>query len=179
MKENAPKPVNKWFPAVYGELRGLAHHYLFQESKNATLNTTALVHEAYLKLENQLNADEITRQRFFGMASQAMRRILIDYARARMREKRGGGQIVITHKDESMARQTSPEELLALHEAMERLSKLSKRQSQVIEFWFFGGFKQEEIASLLNVSVASVRRDWRLGRAWLSRELKTQSKIAN
>jgi RNA polymerase sigma factor (TIGR02999 family) len=175
MKEDSSNSIATWFPSVYGELRELAHHHLFREAHNATLNTTALVHEAYLKLEKQLEEDRITRQQFFGMASQAMRRILIDFARARLREKRGGGQIMLTHRDDQWVRETTPEQLLALDEAMEKLSTLNKRQCQVIEFWFFAGFKQEEIAQILDISLASVRRDWRLGRAWLSRELKNQN----
>jgi len=175
MKKEPANSIATWFPAVYGELRDLAHHHLFGEAHNATLNTTALVHEAYLKLEKQLDEGQVTRQQFFGMASQAMRRILIDFARSRLREKRGGGQIMLTHKDDQLVLETTPEQLVALHEAMEKLSNLNARQSQVIEFWFFAGFKQEEIARILDISLASVRRDWRLGRAWLSRELKRKA----
>lgn len=172
MEKPSSNSIQTWFPAVYGELRGLAHHQLFREAHNATLNTTALVHEAYLKLEKQLEAEKVSKAQFFGMAVQAMRRILIDYARSKLRQKRGGGAVVLTHQDDQISLQTTPEQLLALHEAMERLGDMNQRQSQVIEYWFFGGFKQEEIAQLLDISLASVRRDWRLGRAWLSRELK-------
>ena len=116
MDNNPSKSVERWFPSVYGELRGLAHHKLYQEARNATLNTTALVHEAYLKMARQMHDDQLTRNQFFGMAAQAMRRILVDYARAKLRQKRGGGQIMLTHQDQKMFTQTTPEEILALQE---------------------------------------------------------------
>jgi RNA polymerase sigma factor (TIGR02999 family) len=164
--------VDKLMPLVYKEMHQLAHVHLRKERKDHTLNATALVHEAYLKLVNQ---DKITwqnRAHFFGIASQAMRRILINYANARIAEKRGANPAFVTFNDDRMNRDSKPEELIALDEALKKLEALSERQSKIIEQWFFVGLNHEEIAEVLNVSVPTVRRDFRLAKAWLSRELR-------
>jgi RNA polymerase sigma factor (TIGR02999 family) len=165
--------VDSLMPLVYKELHQLAHLNLRSERKDHTLNATALVHEAYFKLIDQTRVTWQNRAHFFAIAAQAMRRILINYAEQRKAEKRGGGGVFVTFVDDQMKRDTEPEELIALDEALEKLSKLNERQSKVIEYWFFVGLKHEEIAEVLGVSVPSVRRDWRLARAWLSRELNT------
>jgi len=164
--------VDTLMPRVYEELRTLARRQLRGERAGRTLNTTALVHEAYLKLVNQNQVTWQNRAHFFSLAALAMRRILINYAHRRMAEKRGGGQAVATFEEGDVVRETRAEELVALDEALARLEQFNERQSQVVTYRFFGGLTQEEIAEVLNVSVPTVRRDWRLARAWLSRELK-------
>ncbi|MEM6801472.1 MAG: ECF-type sigma factor [Bacteroidota bacterium] len=164
------------FPEVYDQLKLLAHNQLFKERKDHTFNTTALVHEAYEKMEPQAGVYR-NKSQFFALAAQAMRRILVDYARKKKSEKRGGVRFKITYGDHNMPMETSGDELLIIHEALQRLSKLSLRQAQVVEYWFFGGFNQEEISKILDVSLPTVRRDWRLARAWLSREIKKEIAI--
>jgi len=166
--------IDEYFSKVYAELKKIARQKLKFEQKLNTLNTTALVHEAYIKLARQNKQEFANEKHFLATASQAMRRILIDYARYQQRQKRGGEKLKITHDDDSVLIQTTADELLSLNEALKKLEKLNKRQSKVIESWFFGGFNHEEIASMLDVSIASVRRDWRLARAWLSKELNQE-----
>ena len=166
------KVVDVLMPMVYKEMHQLAHMHLRGERKDHTLNATALVHEAYIKLIDQ---DKITwqnRAHFFGIASQAMRRILVNYANARIAQKRGGNQVLATFIDDKMKRESKPEELIALDEALKKLEKLNERQSKIIEHWFFVGLNHEEIAEILDLSVPTIRRDFRLAKAWLSRELK-------
>ena len=158
-------------PLVYQELRQLAHRQLAGERRGHTLNTTALVHEAYFKLVDQQRVGWQNRAHFFAIASQAMRRILINYANSRLAEKRGSGQPLATFDERSVVREARAEELVALDETLSELAKLNERQSKVVEYQFFGGLTHEEIAEVLSVSVPTVRRDWRLARAWLSREL--------
>jgi RNA polymerase sigma factor (TIGR02999 family) len=164
--------VDKLMPVVYKEMHQLAHMHLRKERRDHTLNPTALVHEAYMKLIDQDKLTWQNRAHFFGVASQAMRRILINYANARIAQKRGGNYVLVTFIDDNMKRESKPEELIALDEALNKLEKLSERQSKIIEQWFFVGLNHEEIAEVLNVSVPTVRRDFRLAKAWLSRELR-------
>ena len=166
------KVVDVLMPMVYNEMHQLAHMHLRGERRNHTLNATALVHEAYMKLIDQDKISWQNRAHFFGIASQAMRRILINYANARIAQKRGGNQVLATFIDDKMKRESKPEELIALDEALKKLEKINERQSKIIEHWFFVGLNHEEIAEILNVSVPTVRRDFRLAKAWLSRELK-------
>lgn len=163
--------VDALMPLVYEELQVLARRQLRGERSAHTLNTTALVHEAYLKLIDQQRVSWQNRAHFFAIAAQAMRRILINYAKSRSAEKRGGGQPLATFNEEFVVQEARAEELVALDEALSELANLNARQSQVVEFQFFGGLRHEEIAEVLGVSVPTVRRDWRLARAWLSREL--------
>ena len=164
--------VDALLPRIYAEMQEMAHRHMRGERAGHTLNTTALVHEAYLKLINQNHVTWQNRAHFFSVAALAMRRILINYANKRMAEKRGGGQVVATFEEGQVAREARAEELVALDEALTRLSAMNERQGKVVEYRFFGGLTQEEIAEVLGVSVPTVRRDWRLARAWLSRELK-------
>ena len=166
--------VNILMPMVYKEMHQLAHMHLRGERKNHTLNATALVHEAYMKLVNQNKITWQNRAHFFGIASQAMRRILINYANARIAQKRGGNQVLATFVDEKIKRESRPEELIALDEALGKLERLNKRQSKIIEHWFFVGMNHEEIAEILGVSLPTVRRDFRLAKAWLSKELRQE-----
>ncbi len=159
-------------PRVYDQLHVLAHRQLRKERGNHTFNTTALVHEAYLKLVDQDQASLQNRAHFFAIAALAMRRILINYANKKNAEKRGGGVIRTTFDEGRVVREGKTDELLALDEALDRLQEMNERQSLVVTYRFFGGLTQQEIAEVLDVSVPTVRRDWRLARAWLSREMR-------
>jgi RNA polymerase sigma factor (TIGR02999 family) len=172
LSEGNREVVDKLLPLVYEELRRLAHGQLRGERADHTLNATALVHEAYLKLVDQERVNWQNRAHFFAIAAQSMRRILINYAETRRAQKRGGGQAVATFSDELMGGETKAEELIDLDEALKRLEELNERQSKVVEYRFFGGLSQEEIAEVLGVSVPTVKRDWRVAKAWLSRELR-------
>ena len=163
--------INQLVPLVYDELYGMAQNQLYGERAAHTLNATALAHEAYLKM---VDADQISWQdrcHFYALAAQSMRRILIDYARSRNAQKRSGEKITLTLVEDEISKEMPAEEILELHEALKKLSRLNERQGMVIEYWFFGGLTHQEIARVLNISVPSVRRDWRLARAWLSREM--------
>jgi RNA polymerase sigma factor (TIGR02999 family) len=160
---------------VYAELRRQAERAMRREDGGHTLQATALVHEAYLRLADQRVAWR-SRAHFFGVAAQLMRRILVDHARERHAAKRGGGARVVTLDDAAAAGAGtgSAEEtidLLALHEALERLAALDAGQARVVELRYFGGLGVEETAELLGVSPATVKREWSVARAWLRREL--------
>jgi RNA polymerase sigma factor (TIGR02999 family) len=161
----------KLMPLVYDEFRALAARHLRRERANHTLQPTALVHEAYLKLIDQTRVDWQGRTHFFAVGAQAIRRILVDHARQKKRQKRGGGAGRVA-LDESVALAPQrEEEILALDEALERLTKLDKRQAQVVEMRFFAGMSVEEVAEVLGVSKRTVEGDWTMARAWLMREL--------
>lgn len=154
-------------PLVYDELRCVAHQRLVGYRPGDTLNTTALVHEAYLKLVNQQDVDWKDRAHFFALASRAMRFILVDYARARTAEKRGGPRPDVSLDAVQIAAEESTTELLALNEALGRLAESSERLSLLVEYRFFGGLTYEEIAEVTGWSLRTVKRDWRRARAWL------------
>lgn len=164
--------VDAMLPRVYDELRAMARRQLRRERADHTLNTTALVHEAYEKLVQQDRMTWQNRAHFLSVAALSMRRILLNYARDRAAQKRGGDQPVATFEDGMVPRTVRVEELIDLNDALDRLEMLDERQSQVVTYRFFGGLTQREIAEVLSVSEATVRRDWRLARAWLSRELR-------
>jgi RNA polymerase sigma factor (TIGR02999 family) len=158
-------------PLVYGELRLMARRYMRRQASGHTLQTTALIHEAYLRLVGQEEKRWENRAHFFGVAAQAMRHILVDYARARNMAKRGGGALQVS-LDEALTIGPDPgADLVALDDALTALAKLDERQSQVVELRFFGGLTEEEIGQVLKVSARTVRSDWRLARMWLLREL--------
>ncbi len=163
--------VDSLMPLIYEHLKRIALGQLKSERPDHTLNATALVHEAFLKMVDQRSADWKGRAHFLAVASQAMRRILIDYARSRMAGKRGGGAPIVTFNDEVVGGQARAEELIALDLALETLEKVDPRQRQIVEYHFFGGLTHGEIAELLNVAEVTVRRDWRHARAWLSQRL--------
>jgi len=164
--------VDALLPRVYDALRDLAHRKLRGERANHTLNTTALVHEAYEKLVQQDRMTWQNRAHFMGVAALSMRRILINYAHKRNAQKRGGGAPVATFEDGMAPRDVHAEELIDLDDALKQLEQLNERQAKVVTYRFFGGLTQKEIAEILDVSVPTVRRDWRLARAWLSSELQ-------
>jgi RNA polymerase sigma factor (TIGR02999 family) len=167
--------VDAIIPLVYNELHRLAERHMARERPDHTLNATALVHEAYMKLVDQREVAWQNRAHFLAIAAQAMRRILINHAQRRRADKRGGGEGFVTFNDEVMGANARADELLALDDVLSRLQNLDERQAKVVEYRFFGGLKHEEIAEVLGVSLPTVRRDWRLARAWLSRELKQQA----
>jgi RNA polymerase sigma factor (TIGR02999 family) len=153
----------------------LARAQLSTERPGHTLNATALVHESYLNLVGQNQLSWENRAHFFAIAAQAMRRILIDYARRRLAKKRQGDSPFVTFDDSLIGGNQRAEEVVALDAALVRLRELSERQSQVVEYRFFGGLTQEEIAEVLKVSVPTVRRDWRIAKAWLANELRNNN----
>jgi RNA polymerase sigma factor (TIGR02999 family) len=159
------------FPAVYDELRRVAHRHLRGEQVGHTLGTTALVHEAYLELAKLEQVRWSGQAYVLAAASRAMRRILIDFAVARRAQKRGGGAVAAPLDDAVAMAATRGEELLALDEALDRLAAVSARQARVVECRFFGGMSVEETAEALGSSPATVKRDWTVARAWLNREL--------
>lgn len=161
------------FPRVYDELRGLAHHKLQFERANHTLNTTALVHEAYERLVRQEVAWQ-NRAHFFAVAAQAMRRILVNYAVKRKAEKRGGGAVPLPlHEAGPIGGDDAVDldDVLSIDEALRRLEAFNERGCRVIEYHFFGGLTHEEIAAVMGLSLSTVRRAWRAARAWLRCEL--------
>jgi RNA polymerase sigma factor (TIGR02999 family) len=170
--------IDQLTPLIYAELRKLAHRHLRSERGDHTLQSTALVHEAWLRLVDQKQAKWQDRAHFFAVSGQMMRRILVDHARAQHREKRGGGAPVLA-LDEGIdiPRQRSLE-LIALDDALHDLARLDSRQSQVIELRFFAGLSIDETAEALGVSKATANRDWITGRAWLLRELDRRPNAA-
>lgn len=165
--------LNAIVPALYDELCRLAHRRLQQERTGHTLNTTGLVHEAYLRLVDIRDVEWQDRAHFLAVASRVMRRILVDSARSRKRQKRGGGALPVPLSQAAEVHVAQDEDLLALDEALGRLEKRNERQCRVIEYRCFGGLTVEETAAALNTSIATVKRDWAVCRAWLNRELGT------
>ena len=158
-------------PLIYKELRNLAHNFLYRERPGHTLQTTALVHEAYLKLIDQNDARWQNRAHFFAIAAQAMRRILIDSARKHAAAKRGGPQAELS-LDEVTDIALEPDiNLLKLDEALNELAKIDPRQSRIVELRYFGGLTIEETAEVISVSPATVKREWMMARAWLHQEI--------
>jgi RNA polymerase sigma-70 factor, ECF subfamily len=159
-------------PLVEKELHRIASRYMRREDRNHTLQTTALVNEAYIKLAGQRDTRWQNRAHFFGIAAGIMRRILLNYARDRRRERRGGGAVRVSLSDVAVISEEKSDELLALDEALRKLETIDKRKSRVVELRYFGGLNAEETAACLNVSVVTVARDWKLARAWLRREIE-------
>ncbi len=160
-------------PLVYGGLQQLARHHLRGERADHTLNTTALVHEAYLKLVDQDRVAWQNRSHFFGVASLAMRRILVNYAKKRNRLKRGGGAIRLSLDDGIVVMtEARAAEIVALDDALEQLEKVSARAAKVVECRYFGGLTVEETAEVLEVSPRTVKREWRMAKTWLKMALK-------
>ena len=164
--------LEKMTPIVYDELRRLAHRYMQGQRPDHTLQTTALVNEAYLRLVDQTTPSFANRSHFFAVAATAMRQILVNHAKAQQRQKRGGGASKV---DLDTAALISPEQtktVLDVDEALERLAELDSRKAQVVELKYFGGLNQDEIAEVLKISIVTVRRDWLFARAWLYTELQ-------
>lgn len=156
---------------VYDELHRIARRYMRNERGGNTLQTTALVNEAYLRLVDVKNVEWQQRAQFFAVAAQIMRRILVDAARARGAEKRGGGAVKVNVDEAPVLSPERDSSLMALDGALERFSKLAPRQAQVVELRYFGGLSEEETAEVLRISARTVRRDWDFAKSWLMREL--------
>ena len=156
---------------VYEELHRLARRYMRNESPGHTLQTSALVHEAFIRLVDQRNVHWQNRSHFFGIAAQTMRRILVDYARSRNFAKRGGGAVKLSLEEGLIVSEERTEQVVAVHEALEELAKIDPRQAQIVELKFFGGLSNEEAAAMLTVSPGTVARDWTMAKAWLRREI--------
>jgi RNA polymerase sigma factor (TIGR02999 family) len=167
------RPLDRLLPLVYDELHRIAHRQLRRERTGHTLSTTALVHEAYLRLVDQTRARWVDRAHFFAVAAGVMRRILVDYARRFRAAKRGGDAQRVDLDVAEMPLDERSEMLITLDEALGRLAELNPRLSQVVEYRFFGGMTEEETAEALGVTERTVRRDWMKAKAWLSREMGT------
>jgi RNA polymerase sigma factor (TIGR02999 family) len=163
--------LSRLMPMVYDELRRIARRYLRREREGHTLQTTALVHEAYFRLIDQQRVSWQNRSHFFGIAAQMMRRILVDYARGQQAEKRGG-EVAKLSLDEAIEIADQREvDLIALDDALDALAQLDEQQSRIVELRFFGGLTVEETAEVVGASPATVKRDWSMAKAWLLREL--------
>ena len=156
---------------VYEELRRMARHYMRNERAGNTLQTTALVNEVYLRLVDVKNVDWQQRAQFFAMSAQMMRRILVDAARARGANKRGGGAVKVNVDEIAVMSPERDSSLVALDEALEAFSTVAPRQAKIVELRYFGGLTEDEIAEVLKVSPRTVRRDWEFAKSWLMREL--------
>lgn len=159
-------------PLVEKELHRLAHRYMRRENPGHTLQTTALVNEAFLRLIDQRSVRWQNRAHFFGIAAQIMRRILLNYARDQKRLKRGGGATPISLVEEDLKAPEKSIDLIALDEALNRLASVDERKARVVELRYFGGLAIEEVAEVLNVSPITVTRDWNMAKAWLAREIQ-------
>ena len=167
--------LDRLMPIVYDELRRQAARYLKREQVGHTLQTTALIHEAYVRLVDQRNVQWQNRAHFFGIAAQLMRRILIDHARTRKRAKRGGSDVRVSLGDVDVAAKDQDLDVVALDEALNRLAKIDEQQSRVVELRFFSGLTVDETAEVLGISAATVKRDWSMAKAWLHRELSGET----
>lgn len=170
-----PAALDDLVPLVYGELRRLAARFLRQERPDHTLSATALVHEAYLRLVQQRDVTWQNRAHFFAVASQMMRRILVDHARRHGYAKRGGGAVTLALDEAVAAPQQREVDLVALDDALNTLAKLDQRQSRMVELRFFGGLSIEETSEVLGVSPPTIKREWASARAWLFREIQRGS----
>ncbi len=164
--------ASQLMPLVYDELRRIASFYMRGERKGHTLNTTALVHEAYLRLVDNERIGYQNRAHFYALAAQAMRRVLVDWARRRQAAKRGGGQAKIELEKGAAVTEEQSEEILALDEALARLEQFDERQSKIVELRFFGGLTIAEVAQTLQISPATVKREWSMARAWLYAQIR-------
>jgi len=169
---SSPQARDELMTTVYNELRRLAESYLRQERSDHTLQPTALVHEAYLRLVEQKNVKWRNREHFIGVAATMMRRILVNYAVGRKREKRGGGDIKLSLADADCFARGEDVNLITLDQALQKLAEGYPQESRVVELKFFGGLSIEETARVLEVSDTTVERDWRFARAWLLREMR-------
>ena len=168
--------LEQLFPLVYEELRRLAHRYMRRERSGHTLQTTAVVHEAYLRLVDQKHVQWQNRAHFFAIAAQMIRRILITHAQSHAYGKRGGGTLKVSLDEAAILSKERAGELIALDDALASLTAIDPRRSQVVELRFFGGLSNEEIAEVLRVSPNTVIRDWNVAKAWLYREMSKEQR---
>ena len=169
------KALDALLPVVYKELQRLAHFQLRQERPGHTLQSAALVNEAYLRLIGLNPPQWESRTHFFAIAAQLMRQILVDYARRHRAGKRGGGEVAVPLEDATMLSRGKPIDVVALDEALKALAQIDPRKAQVVELRFFGGLSFDETAEVLQLSTVTVSRDWSTARAWLHREMNRQS----
>src|SRR5437763_14756976 len=162
-------------PLVYDELRRLAHHHMGGQRPDHTLQTTALVNEAYLRLADQTNPRWQNRAHFFAVAARAMRQILVSYARGQRAEKRGGGAVKMELDEAALVSPEESKQIVDLHEALERLATLDSRKAQVVELKYFGGLNYDEIAEVLKISRITARRDWEFAKVWLYTEVHKET----
>jgi len=167
----------KLTPMIYEEMRRLARHYMARERSSPTLETGAILNEAFLRLVHWKNARWQNRSHFYGLAAQMMRRVLVDHARSRRYSKRGGGMRPVSLDEAIVVTPERSSDLVALDDALVRLASVDERKSQVVELRFFGGLSVEETAEVLNVSPFTVARDWTLAKAWLQRELSGKESV--
>jgi len=172
LRQGEQHAFDKLMPLVYDELRRLAGWLLQREDSDHTLQTTALVHEAYIRLVHDAVRDWKDRAHFFALASRVMRNILVDYARAGQAEKRGGALHRVDLGEANASVASSPEEILALNDALDKLARIDARQSRIVEMRCFSGLSLQEVATVLGVSEKTVKRDWALAKAWLHREVR-------
>jgi RNA polymerase sigma factor (TIGR02999 family) len=170
-REGKQSALDELYPLVYDELHRLARRYMSRERKGHTLQTTALINEAYVRLVDQKNVHWANRSHFFAISAQIMRRILIDHARRHAYAKRGGGARQVSLEEAATVVPNKSEELLRLDEALKSLAEMDPRRSQVVELRYFGGLNNEEIAGVLHISENPVTRDWNMARAWLYQQL--------
>ena len=166
--------LDKLMPIVYDELRRQAARYLRREQAGHTLQTTALIHEAYVRLVDQRNVQWQNRAHFFGIAAKMMRRILVDHARTKKRAKRGGSDVKVSLADATIPVKGQDLDVVALDEALNRLAEIDEQQSRVVELRFFSGLTVEETAEVMGISPATVKRDWSMAKAWLHREMSRE-----
>lgn len=171
LKDNDPRVIDKIYPLIYEHLRNEAHLQLRRERSGHTLQTTALVNEAYLKMVDQKKSTFQNRSHFLAIAAMAMRRILISYARKKNAGKRGGNEPVVTFTDGMAPYDARLMEMVDLDEALQKLEQMDERQSKIVQYKYFGGMNYKEIADVIGGTEHSVRYDWRVARAWLKREL--------
>ena len=170
-REGNQSALDQLYPLVYDELHRLARRYMSRERKGHTLQTTALINEAYVRLVDQKNVQWANRSHFFAISAQIMRRILIDHARRHAYAKRGGGAQQVSLEEAATITPNASADLLRLDEALKSLAEMDARRSQVVELRYFGGLNNEEIAGVLHVSENTVTRDWNMARAWLYQQL--------
>ena len=176
-REGNQSALDELYPLVYDELHRLARRYMSRERKGHTLQTTALINEAYVRLVDQQNVPWANRSHFFAISAQIMRRILIDHARRHQYAKRGGGARQVSLEEAATVVPDQSRELLRLDEALKSLAEMDPRRSQVVELRYFGGLNNEEIAGVLQISENTVTRDWNMARAWLYQQLTGSGRI--
>jgi RNA polymerase sigma factor (TIGR02999 family) len=172
-QEGSSDALAQLTPLVYEDLRRLAHHYMKAQRPDHTLQATALVNEAYLRLADKTNPTWQNRAHFFAVAARAMRQILVDYAKKYRSQKRGGGAAKLELDEAALVSSEQSKEIVDLHEALEKLATLDPRKAQVVELKYFGGLTYDEIAEVLKISFITVRRDWEFARTWLYAQLRS------
>jgi RNA polymerase sigma-70 factor (ECF subfamily) len=169
-----PDAASRLMPLIYDELRRLAASYMRREREDHTLQATALVHEAFIKLVDQRGVNWQNRAHFFGVAAQLMRRILVDHARGHLRQKRGGDNQKVSLDEALVFAETQADELIAVDDSLNQLAKIDPRQARVVELRFFAGLSVDEAADVLGVSPKTIKREWSVAKAWLYADLKTR-----